>query len=784
MSKAYSNKALPPGTVLREWRLEDVLGVGGFGIVYKGRGIYFDELVAIKEYFPSSISERDAEDTVVPIDSDAEEVHALGLKKFVEEAKLLWNLSTPTRHPNIVNVRSLFEVHGTAYMVMDFEDGNSLSRLLKQGQRFNERSLLNIVRPIAEGLDRAHRVGVLHRDIKPPNILINPDGRPVLIDFGSARFEAAEATSTTVTFHTPPYAAIEQYVKTYPQGPWTDIYALGVVLYECVTGEKPPEVLERMHGGLGTKLAAGHWPGYSPKFLTAIDAAMTIRPDERPRSISDWLTLLDGANAAAPTTTVEIDEDATRFVAYDKAVEAIVPVAPPASSAGEKLDTRVPEDPSEVQFKRAGHETGVKKKATHSEVPPLPEPAVVEPKAKQVAATPSPVEPAALKTDDAPAELDRGLRASLGDASSTAGKDADTKTADKAPSGRKISPLFVGGSSLALLVAVAGGYMMSRGTDSGANPDAAPIVLPTADPAAPASAQLPAIEALPTAATALANDARAINAPAEPVDALVAMGDALTPQVEAFRAMVNDPAKADAARASADAIRSAATAGAAAFASALQQQTEATARKLSREVPWANPSDIAASRTENSVRQGVAVQLRDALAGVQGAAATAASATDPAAGFADARKALEQWRIFASATAAAYRSREVVRTTAVVPTVKAERVIKVPTIAAGPVAVAVETAPVASESSGGVSSAKMSQFNAILSEANGMASQVMRSGTRENQQLARGYSKYLTTLKSSMRGVNSDRGADRLISSAKQTRAYLQFLVKQSANDQ
>ena len=86
MNKAYSNKALPAGTVLREWRLEEVLGVGGFGIVYKGRGIYFNEQVAIKEYFPSSISERDSADTVVPIDSDSEEVHALGLKKFVEEA--------------------------------------------------------------------------------------------------------------------------------------------------------------------------------------------------------------------------------------------------------------------------------------------------------------------------------------------------------------------------------------------------------------------------------------------------------------------------------------------------------------------------------------------------------------------------------------------------------------------------------------------------------------------------------------------------------------------------
>src|SRR4051812_37475767 len=329
MNKAYSNKALPAGTVLREWRLEEVLGVGGFGIVYKARGIYFDELVAIKEYFPSSISDRDSEDTVVPIDSDAEEVHALGLKKFVEEAKLLWNLSTPTRHPNIVSVRSLFEIHGTAYMVMDFEDGLSLSRMLKQGRRFNERSLWNVLYPIAQGLDRAHRVGVLHRDIKPPNILINEDNRPVLIDFGSARFTTAEATSTTVTFHTPPYAAIEQYVKTYDQGPWTDIYALGVVMYECVTGEKPPEVLERLHAGLGKTLSEGKWPGYGKRFLGAIDAAMTVKPEDRPQSISEWLEMFGKPLGAEEDEAEEGGDEATRFYSQQVATEEIVPVVVP-----------------------------------------------------------------------------------------------------------------------------------------------------------------------------------------------------------------------------------------------------------------------------------------------------------------------------------------------------------------------------------------------------------------------------------------------------------------------
>src|SRR3954471_8670455 len=331
MNKAYSSKALPAGTVLREWRLEEVLGVGGLGIVYKARGIYCDELVAIKEYFPSSISERDSEATVVPIDSEAEEVHALGLKKFVEEAKLLWNLSTPSRHPNIVSVRSLFEIHGTAYIVMDFEDGMWLSRMPKQGRGFNERSLWNILRPIAEGLDRAHRVGVLHRDIKPPNILINEDNRPVLIDFGSARFTTAEATSTTVTFHTPPYAAIEQYVKTYDQGPWTDVYALGVVMYECVTGEKPPEALERLHAGLGNPLAGTKWPGYGKKFLAAIDAAMVVKPEDRPQSISEWLPMF-GKKMEPASDSDDGSEDATKFYAQQQLEsEEIVPVVPPTT---------------------------------------------------------------------------------------------------------------------------------------------------------------------------------------------------------------------------------------------------------------------------------------------------------------------------------------------------------------------------------------------------------------------------------------------------------------------
>lgn len=324
MSEVYHHQALPEGTILREWRLGRVLGAGGFGIVYQGRGVYFDEQVAIKEYFPGAISNRQDGATVRPTNSSSVDVYDLGLKKFVEEAKVLWSLSQPERHPNIVGVRSLFEIHGTAYMVMDFESGAPLSQMLREGRRFDEAWLLTMLRSIAGGLDRAHRAGVIHRDIKPANILIDEAGRPVLIDFGSARFEAGQATSTGVTFYTPPYAALEQYVKAYPQGPWTDIYALGVTLYQCVSGEKPADVLERMHGEVGEALCARDRPGFSRAFARAVDAAMAVRPADRPQSMPEWLRLFELGDPPEGG-----EDDSTRVAVT--ASETVTQTPPPAA---------------------------------------------------------------------------------------------------------------------------------------------------------------------------------------------------------------------------------------------------------------------------------------------------------------------------------------------------------------------------------------------------------------------------------------------------------------------
>ena len=753
MTKAYSNKALPAGTIIREWRLEDVLGVGGFGIVYKGRGIYFGELVAIKEYFPSAISERDEEDTVVPIGSDVEEVHALGLKKFVEEAKLLWNLSTPTRHPNIVSVRSLFEIHGTAYMVMDFEDGISLSKLLKEGRRFNERSLWNIIKPIAEGLDRAHRVGVLHRDIKPPNILITDDNRPVLIDFGSARFEAAEATSTSVTFHTPPYAAVEQYVKTYDQGPWTDIYALAVVLYECVTGEKPPEVLERLHGGLGTALSDGHWPGFSKKFLQAIDAGMTIRPAERPQSIRDWLTLFgkkDEIHAGGG------DDEPTRFFAHEVTSGEIVPVASlaPGFEPKEVLETGVPRDPREAQFKQAGQETKTsKKKKAAAEAPAAAEAAAA-------------IEEIEVAEEEPPAEVPKAKPAV------TKEPPATRRPADSAKSEQpwykkpRVAALAGGGGVLA---AMAAGFLIfgSGGSDEGYD------AIPALTESGPIPVEMTDIVEIAADERALAVEAKTAGAPATAVNGLVAAGEHLDKQLVELRSLLDDPAQSAAATARTEEMKRAATAANVEFANALLRDAEARAQRI--------PTAASASPAGRS--------LSAALSDLRTAVQASSSATDPVRSLAAARDALAKSQAFAAALPAAAASVQIASrkpderlATAISPTTARQATAAVQTAPA-----ATAAAPAASSSAGAPSASKIAQIRSIVSSGRSRAKQVIAMGSsgsetrKANAKLAKNYDKYLASIADSLRGARTDREVDQMLKQANQTKAYVYFLYKQSS---
>ncbi len=797
MSKAYSNKALPSGTILREWELEEVLGVGGFGIVYRARGIYFNELVAIKEYFPSAISERVEDATVVPVDSDAEEVHALGLKKFVEEAKLLWNLSTPSRHPNIVSVRSLFEVHGTAYMVMDFEDGTSLSKLLKNGVKFNEASLKEMIIPMAQGLERAHRVGVLHRDIKPPNIILNDSGRSVLIDFGSARFESGEATSTTVTFHTPPYAAIEQYVKTFKQGPWTDIYALGVVLYECVTGTKPLEVLERMHGNAGAPLAEGNWPGFSKSFLAAIDAAMLVRPEDRPQSIAEWLPMLEDSKAApAPVADLDFDEDATRIMTYDAAAKGIVPVAPPPPgfSSGEPAATRVPSDPKEAQFKGAGGETNAGRKKDKAPEPPVSKQAETPETAKQAAdqdtqaAAPETVSDKSAEKESK-ADKDKAATPAAKAAPKPKGKQESKKVAlPSLPKGKNARLAIMGGVAL---VAVAGGWLVLGGGSADETEEVSTELAGELD--------RQGLAALVTSFSALSADATALEVGREILEALDARVAVLEEDASQLAGLAED---ADDTELS-DKIKQSSIAAAAEFTAALAEAGQQQVTRAFRTYPWANPA--ATGQTRTPAQRQAAERLNAALEALQRANAAAGETDNPTVALAEARNALEQYGKLQTevaglpaptltAPSSTPSAAAEARTEAVAP----GQVIASP---ASPLATSTTAAPsAAAQDTRPMTATQRRDIARLIDRADDLAQEVIRlerrdrpgSGASEEEQqayrirqadaqTAREYQGYLQTLEASLPNVNSRSEADRMIRQVNETHGYLQVLYNRSS---
>ena len=235
--------ALPQGTRIQDFEFHRVLGQGGFGITYLGWNVALDIPVAIKEYLPADLATREHDLSVVPQSSQAASNFAWGLDRFLDEARILARF----QHRNIVRVHHFFEAHSTAYIVMEYAEGETLSAFLTRKWRLREAELKATLYPILDGLEVVHHADFLHRDIKPGNIIIrDEDNSPVLLDFGAAR-QAIGARSRSVTsIITPGYAPIEQYSTQGDQGPWTDIYALGAVCYRALTGEAPADATERV----------------------------------------------------------------------------------------------------------------------------------------------------------------------------------------------------------------------------------------------------------------------------------------------------------------------------------------------------------------------------------------------------------------------------------------------------------------------------------------------------------------------------------------------------------
>lgn len=285
--------ALPLGFRLHEYRIDSVLGQGGFGITYLATDIHLNAKVAIKEYLPEDFANRSSDKSVSPRREEDREFYQNGLDSFLVEARTLATF----RHPNIVRVARFFEANASAYMVLEYERGKSLKAWWRNRHGMPEEELLTLLLPLLDGLAVVHTTGYLHRDIKPDNIYVREeDGSLVLLDFGAALQTAAGIDGMRGVV-TPGYGPIEQY-ENGNQGSWTDIYAIGATLYAMVTGKKPPPAPVRLGAEDPMLPAVDVCKGqYSPEFLRAIDWALKPRAEDRPQDIASFTEALFAAHA-------------------------------------------------------------------------------------------------------------------------------------------------------------------------------------------------------------------------------------------------------------------------------------------------------------------------------------------------------------------------------------------------------------------------------------------------------------------------------------------------------
>ncbi|MDO8976574.1 protein kinase [Reyranella sp.] len=289
---AEHDQALPVGTRLGDYRLDALIGHGGFGITYRAFDTQLAKFVAIKEYMPVEFATRRADGQVAPRGSRFADDFTWGRERFLDEARALARF----RHVHIVPVLRYFEANGTAYTVMEFEDGHSVAQLLRQpGRRLQPDEIRRLAEGMLSGLGAVHAQGFLHRDIKPSNVIVRRDGVPILIDFGAARQAMGGRTRTLTSILTPQYAPIEQYAMDGKQGPWTDIYATAAVLHHTISGSAPPEAVSRVGTDPYRPLVATHADRFDPSMLSAIDRGLAFAPEQRPQSIAEWRTLFGGS---------------------------------------------------------------------------------------------------------------------------------------------------------------------------------------------------------------------------------------------------------------------------------------------------------------------------------------------------------------------------------------------------------------------------------------------------------------------------------------------------------
>ena len=283
--KGGHTNALPAATRVSEFELERVLGEGGFSFVYLAFDHTLERHVAIKEYLPGAYAIRCDDGTVAPKSGERQATFEAGLRSFIDEARLLAKFE----HPALVKVLRFWEANGTAYMAMPHYQGQTLREIVKTDPGFaTEARLKALISPLLDAVALLHAQKCYHRDIAPDNIIVQPDGAPVLLDFGAARRIIGDMTHALTVILKPGYAPIEQYADEGgpAQGPWTDVYAFAAVLYCAITGKAPLAAVARAYNDALVPLQRNPPAGYSSQFLRAIDAALAVRPEDRPQSIA------------------------------------------------------------------------------------------------------------------------------------------------------------------------------------------------------------------------------------------------------------------------------------------------------------------------------------------------------------------------------------------------------------------------------------------------------------------------------------------------------------------
>ena len=280
--------------------MDAVLGAGGFGITYWAYDAHLDKFVAIKEYLPVEFATRTEASTVVPhSNADAQDYH-WGLTRFLDEARTLARFD----HPHLNKVYRFFESNGTAYMVLEYVEGETLADRLTRERQLPEESLQRLMEEVLSGLEVMHEAGYVHRDIKPGNLMLREeDGSAVVLDFGAARQAVGQRSKAITSILTPGYAPIEQYdSKADDVGPWSDIYALGMVAYRCISGISDSQLLDAVTRGriqrkgqvdLTPAVEAGKGK-YNAKLLEAIDWAIEVDEEVRPQNVDAWHQALAG----------------------------------------------------------------------------------------------------------------------------------------------------------------------------------------------------------------------------------------------------------------------------------------------------------------------------------------------------------------------------------------------------------------------------------------------------------------------------------------------------------